>query len=124
VYSDYRKDLKASPVNNDLARRTDDDSIKESIRNLILTDRGERLFNPEIGSDIRGMLFENITPDLVVVLRENIRNTLENYEPRCNVIEIVVDTSVDSNSVFVRIIFNTINTEEPSTLDLLLDRVR
>ena len=60
LYSDLRKDLFLNPVNSDVSRYTDEDSIKESVKNLLLTDVGERLFNPTLGSNIRRMLFENI----------------------------------------------------------------
>ena len=62
--SDFRKDLLVSPVSKDLALLKDEDAVKESIKNLILTDRGERLMQPYIGGNIRAMLFENMTPGL------------------------------------------------------------
>ena len=62
LYSDIHKDLAANPITGDLALRRDEESVKESIKNIILTDQGERLMQPLIGGNIRAMLFENNTP--------------------------------------------------------------
>ena len=61
IYSDFKKDLEISPLSQDLTVFKDEDSVKESIRNILLTDRGERLMQPTIGGNLRAMLFENIT---------------------------------------------------------------
>lgn len=124
TYSDFFKDLTLSPVNSDLARKIDEDSIKESIKNLVLTDRGERLFQPNLGCDIRKILFENIAPDTIIIAKEMIINTLKAYEPRAAVIGVDVHTPPDQNILFVTIVFNIINKEEPVTLNITLERVR
>lgn len=124
TYSDFFKDLTLSPVNNDVARKVDEDSIKESIKNLVLTDRGERLFQPNLGCDIRKILFENITPDTIIVAREMIMNTLKAYEPRAAIIGVDIRTLPDEHTVIITIVFNVINKEEPVTLNITLERVR
>ena len=92
MYSDFYKDLITNPISNDLALRTNEESIKESIRNLILTDRGERLMQPNIGSDVRASLFENATPVTLRILEERVRDVINNYEPRASIINIDVTT--------------------------------
>lgn len=124
TYSDLFKDLTLSPVNNDIARRVDEDSIKESIKNLVLTDRGERLFQPNLGCDIRKILFENITPDTIIVAREMITNTLKAYEPRAAIIGVDIRALADGTTIVITIVFNVINREEPVTLNITLERVR
>ena len=62
IYSDIPNSFVAHPVSGDVTRKRNEDSIVQSIRNLLLTDRGERLFQPDVGSDIRAVLFENISP--------------------------------------------------------------
>lgn len=124
TYSDLTKTLDISPVNSDLVRLTDEDSVKESIKNLILTNRGERLFQPQIGCDIRKILFENMTYDVVNLAREMITNTLEAYEPRCQLIGVDVLPDSDNNSVSVIITFSMINREEPVVFSITLDKVR
>lgn len=124
VYSDFYKDLTQSPINLDLARRIDEESIKESIRNLILTNRGERLFQPNVGCDIRKLLFENIAPDTIIVAKELIRTTLEAYEPRAALIGVDVLSSIDDNKISIIITFNIINRQDPISLNVTLYRVR
>ena len=124
TYSDFFKDMTQSLVNADLARKVDENSVKESVRNLVLTNRGERLFQPEIGCDIRQLLFENVSADTIIIAKEIIRTTIENYEPRCNIIGIDILASLDSNDIGIIITFNIINREEPVVLTLTLDRVR
>lgn len=124
TYSDFFKDMTQSLVNADLARKVDENSVKESIRNLVLTNRGERLFQPDVGCDIRQLLFENVTADTIVVAKELIRTTIENYEPRCSILGIDILASLDSNDIGIIITFNVINREEPVVLTLTLDRVR
>lgn len=124
VYSDFHKDLTQSPVNFDLARKIDEESVKESIRNLLLTDRGERLFQPEIGSDIRKMLFENVTTATLEVIKDLVRTTLRNYEPRINLIGVDVLSSIDSLQIDIVVTFNIINRIEPIVFTVTLDRVR
>ena len=109
IYSDFHKDMTQNPINFDLARKLDEEAVKESIKNLILTDRGERLFQPEIGSDVRKMLFENINNSTIEVIKDLVRNTIRNYEPRANLIGVDVLTSIDSLQVDIIITFNIIN---------------
>ena len=124
TYADFHKDLTLSPVNFDLSRKIDEDSIKESIRNIVMTNRGERLFQPNIGCDIRGMLFENFTPDMVVTAKEMISNVIQSFEPRAELIGVDIITAVDSNSLEVIIVYSIINRQEPLTLVITLDKVR
>jgi phage baseplate assembly protein W len=115
-----------NPVNSDVSRYTDEDAIKESIKNLLLTDQGERLFNPTLGSNIRKMLFENILyPETKYILNETIATTIRNFEPRCNLISVnISDMMDDTNSVTITIVFSVINIQTPITLNVVLSRVR
>ena len=124
TYSDFHKDLTISPVNFDLARKTDEESIKESIKNLVMTNRGERLFQPEIGCDVRRLLFENIGADTVLIAKEMIKNTIKAFEPRADVVDVDVIGDLDKNAITIIIVYSVINREEPLTLSITLDRVR
>lgn len=124
TYSDFHKDLTLSPVNFDVSRKIDDESIKESLRNIILTNRGERLFQPNLGCDVRSMLFENFTPDMVITAKDMISNAIKAFEPRIELIGVDIITSVDSNALNIVIVFSVINKEEPLTLVVTLDKVR
>lgn len=124
IYSDFDKMLEQNPVTNDIAMKTDDNAIKESIKNLLLTHKGERLFQPYIGSTIKQMLFEHLFPETMVILKEEIKNVIESFEPRCSIISIDVKGDPNKNLVDITITFLIINRVEPITMTLFLERTR
>tara|TARA_B110000977_G_scaffold200678_1_gene292091 strand:+ start:7843 stop:8259 length:417 start_codon:yes stop_codon:yes gene_type:complete len=124
LYSDIHKDLAANPITGDLALRRDEESVKESIKNIILTDQGERLMQPLIGGNIRAMLFENNTPAVMKMIQEQIRTTIETYEPRCSLIDINVLSLADETSIKIDIYFYINNIAEPIALTVFLERTR
>jgi len=123
IYSDFSKELTQNPVSLDMARITNEASVKESIKNLLMTDRGERLFKPNVGCDIRKLLFDNITPNTFSLAKELIKDTLETYEPRCEIIDIDVLSEFD-NEIKITLLFTVINIETPITYSITLSRVR
>lgn len=124
IYSDFRKDLDINPLSNDIAIILDEESVKESIKNLILTDKGERLFRPNLGSDVRKSLFDLMTPATLQMLESNIRTTLKNYETRATIINVEVIPDYDRNNVQVNIMFYVQNSQAPITVSLFLERIR
>ena len=124
LYADFYKDMTVNPITNDLALRYDEDAVKESIKNLVLTDRGERLFQPTLGGDIRAMLFENNTPSTLKIIQEQIKSIINSYETRANVIDVQTTSNIDDNKVAVKIIFSIRNREDPITVTVFLERVR
>lgn len=124
IYADFHKDLTVNPVTNDLARLLDEQAVKESLKNLLLTDRGERLMQPELGSDIRATLFENNTPAALIILKQQVTDTINNYEPRVTLIDVTVTSDYDENRVNVTIQFYIRNREVPITLTVFLERIR
>jgi phage baseplate assembly protein W len=124
VYSDVPNSFAQSPVNADLTRVVNEQAIKQSIRNLLLTDRGERLFQPNLGSDIKALLFENITPISIKVAEDHIKQFISLHEKRCNVISCTVSSNIDSNAVEITILFNVINRSDTIEFNIILDRVR
>lgn len=124
LYSDFHKDLTVNPISLDLAMKKDEEAIKESLKNLILTDRGERLMQPNLGSDVRASLFENATPVTLKILEERVRDVINNYEPRVSIIDIDVTSLYDDNRVQVTIYFYVKNREEPISVDVFIERVR
>lgn len=108
----------------DLTLNKDEDAVKESIKNLILTDRGERLMQPNIGGNITAMLFENITPSIMKLIEDNVRDTIALYEPRAELQNVAVSSNIDDNTVKVRITFFIKNVEQPIELDVFLERTR
>jgi phage baseplate assembly protein W len=124
LFSDFHKDLAQNPISEDLALKRDEEAVKESIKNLILTDRGERLMQPLVGSSIRSMLFENNTPSTIKVIQELITETIQTFEPRATLIDVIVQSSLDDSTVEVGIYFYINNVEQPVTLTVFLERTR
>jgi phage baseplate assembly protein W len=124
LYSDFHKDLTVSPISNDLAVKRDEAAVKEAMKNLILTDRGERLFQPFLGGDIRSMLFEQMTPATLKLLEEKVKEVINNHEPRVELIRVEVLGDYDKNGVYVNIYFFLRNYEEELSLTVFLERVR
>jgi phage baseplate assembly protein W len=122
-FSDLDLNFTAHPVTKDIVLRYDENSIKTSLKNLILTSNYERPFHSEIGSPIKRLLFEPATPMLAVVIKRAIVDTVNNFEPRVQLLDVNVQVS-DNNSVLVNIEFKILNTERPLTLDLVLERTR
>ncbi len=124
LYSDFKKDLEVNLLTDDVSILRDEDSVKEAIRNLLMTDRGERLMQPNLGAGLRQLLFENMIPSTFELVKERVKSTLEIYEPRADIIDITVSGSLDEGSVFVNIVFFINNREQPITLDVILERTR
>ena len=124
VYSDVPNSFVQSPVNGDLTRVVNEQAIKQSIRNLLLTDKGERPFQPNLGSDIKALLFENVTPVSLKVAESHIRDFISIHEKRCNVIGCTVSSDIDSNAVEITILFSVINRSDTIEFNIILDRVR
>ena len=124
IFSDLDLNFTAHPVTKDITRRYDDNAIKQSLKNLILTGNYERPFHSEIGSQVRSLLFEPPSPMLAVSMRKAIFDLVNNFEPRVDLIDVIVNFNPDLNYVYVTIEFKIVNTERPLTLDLVLERTR
>jgi len=124
LYSDFRKDLLTSPLSEDIVMLRDEDAVKESIKNLLLTDPGERPMQPFLGGGIREMLFENMSPATLKLIKNKVQTTIEVYEPRAELIDISVSSQIDDNVVSVQVTFYIRNRQQPITLDVILERIR
>ena len=124
VYSDFLNDLTPHPVVKDIVRYTNEASVNRSIRNLLLTNRGERLYQPDIGSDLQQLLFEPMIASTGDLIRKFVQNTIANYEPRAKVLNVDVLAYEEKNAYAVTIYYMLINRQDPVQLTVTLDRVR
>lgn len=124
TFSDIDLNFTAHPVTKDITRRFDENAIKQSVRNLLLTRNFERPFQSEIGSPIRQLMFEPTGPMFVVMMQRAIVDVLNNFEPRVQVLDVQVNDSIDANAVYITLEYKIINTERPLTLDFTLERTR
>ena len=124
LFSDIDLNFTAHPVTKDITRRYDENAIKTSIKNLLLTRNYERPFHSEIGSPIRALMFELPGPMFDVMLQRAVIDVINNFEPRVELIEVTVNDASDLNAVYITVEFKIVNTERPITLDLALERAR
>ena len=127
IYKDLSLFFTPNPVSGDVTMVTDVQDIKRSVRNLVMTNRFEKPFHPEIASHVRDLLFERFTPITFNLLRNRIETVLANYEPRVSVTDVEIDDSgqaMDNNNLNVRIFFTLKNDPEIQTVDVLLERLR
>ena len=124
VFQDLDLNFTPHPVTKDIVRKFDENAIKQSIKNLVLTRNFERPFHSELGSPVRALMFELVTPLTALTVKRAIIDVINNYEPRVELMEVEPVVSPDNNSLYVSIVFKIRNTEKPVTLDLLLERTR
>lgn len=122
--SDFLTSFTKTPVGNQLAKVTNERSINQSLKNLILTNLGERLYQPFIGSNVMKSLFENNTSENLDTLQFYIENVIDNNESRINLLGVEVVSGSSENEIKVTIVYNTINNPEPVTFEYILKRVR
>ena len=123
-YSDFLIGFDIHPVKGDLVRVLNEASVKRAIKNLLLTNKGERFFRPDVGSGIRALLFEPMTPFTATGLRQEIEETLRNYEPRITIDKIIVEPVYDQNAYNVKLVFYIINKPDPVSYNVALERIR
>jgi phage baseplate assembly protein W len=123
-FSDFLDSFAMTPVGNQLGKVTDVQSVNQSLKNLILTNAGERLFQPLVGCSIYNSLFELNDTMQASNIKFLIETTIKNNEPRASVIAVTVIPQTDNNAFGINIVYNLINSTEPVTLNFTLKRVR
>jgi hypothetical protein len=125
VFSDFLDDLTPHPITHDVGRVRNEQSINQSIRNLILTKIGERFFQPNIGSNVYNSLFEPNDAFMHEDLVYSIRNVINQNEPRAIIQNVTVNPVIDESRISINIVYSIINTPiQIQTLNLILRRVR
>ena len=114
AFKDISLSFDPHPVTKDLPVLTNERAIVRSVRNLVETIPTERFFDSNMGTNIRGMLFENFSGSDVMIIEDMVRNTIRNYEPRVGDIGVEVDASLDDNTISVRVLFDIIGQEAPT----------
>jgi len=125
IYSDFNHTFLPHPFTNQISRKTNVDSVKMALRNLILTNKYERLRNPDFGGNLRRYLFEPFDDDRIPEeIKQAIEELVELYEPRVRLLEVDVQSNEDLNAMNVRIQFSIITSQTDESLDITLYRVR
>jgi phage baseplate assembly protein W len=123
-YSDFMTNLDFHPLTGDLARVTNEEAVKQSIRQLVLTSVTERPYEPFVGSKLYSLLFDPMDSQTTNLIKSTIESTLENNEPRAKPVRVVVQANEGQNLYNVTVIFSIINSQNEVTLNLILKRVR
>ena len=124
IYSDLDLDFTRNPVTSDIVKLQDVDAVKRSVKNLIQTNHYERPFHPEIGSDIRGLLFENMTPLTALNLERKVIEVLTNFEPRAKIVNVIAQPQEDANRYHIQISFYVVGISTPVVVETYLTRLR
>ena len=124
IYSDLDLNFVIHPVKKDINILTSEMAVINSIKNLILTNHYERPFQPQIGSNVRRMLFENMDNITATTIENEIKQTIANFEPRASVSKIYVIADYENNGFKVVLNFFVINRTTPITINFFLERIR
>lgn len=123
-FSDFMTDLTVHPVTQELSRITNEAAVKRSLKNIVLTNRNERLFNPDFGGNINRLLFEPMGPATAEAIKHALNDTITTFEPRVKLSNIEVIPDEITQSYRVNIFFLIVNAKEPSGMTITLYRVR
>ncbi|MCH2479517.1 MAG: GPW/gp25 family protein [Gammaproteobacteria bacterium] len=112
-FKDLSMSFKVNPLNDDLIPLKNEAAIARSIRNIVFTSPGEKIFNPEFGSEISKVLFENIDEISAISIKDEIETSIRNYEPRVNLEEVDIEPNYDNNQFDVRINYRIVGIDVP-----------
>ena len=120
-FKDISMSLKVNPLNDDLIALKNSSAIARSIRNIVFTRPGEKFFNPNFGSRVSESLFENVDNSSAIVIRDEIRNSIKNFEPRVKLLNVFVRPNSQFNEMNVTIEYEIIGIDvPPQQLDFVL----
>jgi len=124
IYQDLNLDFQKNTATKDIQKLTDVEAVKRSVRNLIKLNHYEKPFHPEVGSNLRAMLFENITPQINHAISKQIDLLIRNYEPRCRLVQLNVQPDTDRNGYRASISFYVVNHPDRVEVETFLERIR
>ena len=124
IFKDLNLDFQQNTATKDIQKITDVEAVKRSVRNLINTNHYEKPFHPEIGSNLRAMLFELMSPQMNHLITKQIENLINNYEPRCRLVQVHTQPEFDRNGYAVQISFYVQNYQDPVVVESFLERLR
>ena len=123
TYKDMAYSMFANPMSGDMGKKTGAGAVKGAILSILKTDFNERLFQPEFGSNIRALLFEQMNPITVERIKTEVKEAVERHEPRAQVIGIQVEAQEEKNRYLVKILFNVTSIAQPQELETYFERV-
>lgn len=125
IYKDLNLSLIRHPGTSDVVSKYDIEAIKTAVRNILNTNKGEKLFKPEFGADLKGLLFELITPSSRLLIKRRIIEEVQRWEPRVIVDNVSIEKSNELGGVIITLVFSL--RKDPkvqSTVSVNLERIR
>ena len=120
-FKDLSMSFKFNPLSGDLIALKNENAIARAVRNIVLTTPGEKFFDPDFGSSMGEILFENVDEITAVSIEDEIKSSLKNYEPRVELIDVNVDPNFDENQFDVIISYRIVGIDiPPSQLEFAL----
>lgn len=123
TYSDIDLSFAKKP-SGDVYKKSDAAAVKQSVKNIVSTNRFEKPFQPNFGANITGLLFELATNRTSQMVRRQIEDVVYRYEPRAEILDIEVSDKVDQNTLKVKLTFKVVNTEEVVSITTTISRLR
>ena len=123
-FKDLDLNFAIHPIRKDINKHSNEYAVINSVKNLILTNHYERPFQPELGSNLRRLLFENIDVVIAARIEQEIADTITNFEPRVEVSKVIATPTPDENRYNVELEFFIINNPDPVTINFFLERIR
>jgi phage baseplate assembly protein W len=124
IYKDLDLAFTKHPIKNDVNRKTGYNAVIQSVKNLVLLSHYEKPFHPEIGGNVRKMLFEPLDPITANIIAKEIEDVITNFEPRVQLRSIDVVENFDNNGYDITIEFFLLNLPEPIQTTIFLERLR
>lgn len=124
TYRDLSLDFMTHPITGDLVMKNDVSAVLQSIRNLVMTNTGEILWEPNIGGGISKLTFEPNDKMLRMQLYDRIRNTIAKFEPRVEIVDLDIQKFENGNGVYIKLTFYILNSPEPITETIPIKRLR
>ena len=123
-HRDLDLSLKIHPIRKDLNVLRDDNAVKNAIKNLLITNAFERPFQPQLGANLRGLLFEPADAITKIAIKENIKNVIKDYEPRVRLLSIAINDLSDQNAYRLTVKFLIKENDTQDSVEILLRRLR
>jgi len=124
-FKDISMTFQVNPLSNDLIALKNENAIARSVRNIIFTVPGEKIFNPDFGTSITESLFELLDETSAAVIKDQIKYSLETYEPRIRLIDVIVVPDYDGNGYDVEISYSIIGADiDPQQISFILQATR
>tara|TARA_B100001939_G_scaffold346389_1_gene365052 strand:+ start:72 stop:473 length:402 start_codon:yes stop_codon:yes gene_type:complete len=124
-FKDVSMTFQRNPLNGDILGLKNENAIARSIRNIVFTIPGEKFFNQSFGSDINQSLFMNIDEISAVIIKDQISSSISKFEPRVNLVEVVINPNFDNNSFDATVIYEIIGADiPPQELQFVLQQTR